>query len=177
VVRLLAQPRTEQDKAGYPFRYAKLTREGVQIADLLIDASSAPSDGSAQPVYGLTTASAYLTDVNFEISGVGSAAVRVPTLDGAFLLRLLALEDGPGGLKFPDCASDAASLGLLLIEDLDALDRWRSRTGDAMDKARVLAGDLFGDSTSAGATAAAARTSGDELLAARRVSSAIRALI
>jgi hypothetical protein len=167
----------EQDRGGYPFRYAKLTRDGLQIADLLIDASSAPSDGSAQPVYGLTAASASLTDVKFEISGVGSAAIRVPTLDGAFLLRLLALEDGPGGLKFPDYASDAASLGLLLLDDPDALSRWRDRSGGPADRARLLAADFFGNSTSAGATAAAGRTRGDGELVARRVSSAIRALI
>jgi len=82
----LEQRGYQQDKAGYPFRYAKLTPEGVQIADLMIDAGSAPTDGSAQPVYGLSAASEQLTEARFEISGVGSATVQVPTLDGAFLL-------------------------------------------------------------------------------------------
>ena len=175
VVAALRVSGFEQDTRGYPFRYSRLTESGIQIVDVLID-SGAPDDPSALRVEGLAAAAALTEDVTLTIDGAGRASFRVPTLDGAFLLRALALADGPGGLKFIDYASDAARLAALLAADADRLAIWRRRTDPAFARARGLVVPLFQTDRSAGSVAAAQRESGDPALAARRFSAAVRDL-
>ena len=156
-----------RDDMGYPFRYSFLTDAGVRIVDVLADDRQAPGE-PAFPVFGLDEATRSLVDVDIDIVGLGTAAFRLPTLDGAFLLRCLALTDGAGGLKFPDYASDAAAMGRLLINDPTALSQWRSRSGDTVTRARAIALPLFSGSTEPGALAVAQRATGDRSLAARQ---------
>lgn len=165
----------EQDQAGYPFRYARMTAGGVRIIDLLIDQDAADAHGALR-VLGMATAAERTQEVTLEIGGAGRATFRIPSLDGSFLLRALALSDGPGGLKFQDYALDAGALAVQLVESPDALVAWRKRTGPVISSARRIALPLFATQRSPGSVTAASRARGDPALAARRASAAVTLL-
>lgn len=120
-----------QDRAGYPFRYSRMTEGGVRIIDLLVD-DDAPDDHGALRVPGLASAATRTEDVALEIAAAGTVNFRVPSLDGAFLLRALALSGGPGDLKFEDYANDAGVLALLLAVSSESLAHGRMRDGAAL---------------------------------------------
>ena len=171
---LLRKAGYRRDTHGYDFRYTRMTKSGLMIIDLLVD-SAKPTEG-ALAIYGLGEAAVRTVDFELEITRVGDAAIRVPSLDGSFLLRALALEDGPEGLKFVDYATDAASLARLLEGQAGALGQWRRRSGPAVQRARDLVLPLFESEKAPGSIAAASRARGDSTLAARRASSAVRSL-
>ena len=173
--RLLLDAGYRRDEHGYDFRYVRTTPEGVQIVDLMIDAS-APSPGTFS-VFGLGEASVTTDDVTIDIQSVGMGSFKVPSMDGAFLLRLLALADGSSSLKFDDYAADAGQLALLLVDDSEAMAAWRRRVGAGVQRARQIAGPLFESERAAGSIAAARRLGRDETIAARRVSAAMRDLL
>lgn len=158
-----------RDERGYPFRYSLQTDQGVRIVDVMRDAEAQTGE-PAFPVFGLDEATRHLVDVNIELGELGSASVRLPTLDGAFLLRSLALTDGAAGLKFEDYARDAAAIGQLLLADAAALAEWRARESEAIARAREIALPLFEASTGPGPLAVAQRARGDRDLAARQAS-------
>jgi len=166
----------ERDSGGYPFRYARMTKAGLQIIDLLVDSEERQTDG-ALSVYGLHAAAAARVDVDIEISRIGIAAIQVPSLDGAFLLRALALEGGPSSLKFVDYARDAASLAILLEASPEDLVRWRTRSDETVARARELTLPLFESDRAPGSLASARDSRGDPAIAARHASSAIRGLL
>lgn len=174
--RALEEKGYVQDAGDYRFRFSRLTDAGVLIVDLLIDQERASGLEPALPVFGVAAAARATVDVSMRVAGIGQGEVRVPTLDGAFLLRALALTGGAGDLKFEDYAADAASLAQLLVGSAEDLRRWQARSGDAVERARVLALPLFDTPTSPGPLAAARREPGDKALAARRVSAAIHEL-
>jgi hypothetical protein len=153
-----------------------MTTAGVLIVDLLIDQGRASGLEPALPVFGMASAAEATIDARLEVVGIGQCEVRVPTLDGAFLLRALALGGGPGDLKFDDYAADAASLAQLLVASDEYLRRWRTRSGDVVARARMLTLPLFDTPTSPGPLAAARREQRDSALTARRVSAAIHEL-
>ena len=156
-----------RDEQGYPFRYSLLTPAGVRIVDVLGDADQESSE-PAFPVFGLAKATRSVVDVTIELVGLGKASVRLPTLDGAFLLRCLALADGAAGLKFEDYARDAAAIGQLLLDDPSALALWRARSGETVRRAREIALPLFASSTGPGPLVVGQRAIGDRVLAARQ---------
>lgn len=172
--RRLAASGYQRDQHGYPFRYSRMTLNGVQIVDVMVDASSPSPD--ALGVVGLQSATVRLELMHLDIHEVGMADFRVPTLDGAFLLRVLALQDGPGGLKFPDYAGDAGQLALFLIDDPRALANWKRRRDQFVEDAIRIKRGLFDDERSPGSIAAAKLVGGDEMLAARRVTAAMSQL-
>jgi len=174
---LLLQRGYQQDQLGYPFRYVRLTDAGLHIIDLMVDEQRSSSSEAAFPVYGLDEAAKTTTRMTLELVGVGTADIRVPALDGAFLLRSLALADGAGGLKFEDYARDAWSVGRLLINDEDALAAWRARSGEFVERARTIASPLFSSSTGPGPLAVARRSAGDQDLVARQVSETMTELL
>lgn len=164
-----------RDERGYPFRYSRQTDQGVRLVDVLADENAQHAE-PAFPVFGLDEATRSLVDVTIEIAGLGSAPVRLPTLDGAFLLRSLALADGAAGLKFQDYAGDAAAIGQLLLAEATALAAWRARTGACIARARDIALPLFAASSSPGPLAVAQRARGDRDLAARQASATFNEL-
>lgn len=165
-----------QDARGYPFRYSRLTSEGLRIIDLLIDAERQAEYPTALAVLGIDEAANATFEIELEMEGAGRALARVPTLDGAFLLRVLALSEAAAGLKFDDYAADAETLGELLIEEPDALARWNERTGETLRRARSTALPLFETERSPGSLAIGRRALGDRVLAARRASATMRDL-
>ena len=164
-----------QDQEGYPFRYARMTAQGLRIIDLLIDEDVVDAHGALR-VLGMASAVERTQDITLDIEDAGTATFRIPSLDGAFLLRALALSGGPGGLKFEDYAIDAGALAILLTESADALTAWGKRTGTALTSARSIALPVFATERSPGSVAAASRARGDPALAGRRVSAAVRLL-
>jgi hypothetical protein len=172
--RRLAASGYQRDQQGYPFRYSRMTPSGLQIVDVMVDASSPSPD--ALGVLGLRSATVTLDLIHLDIQEVGMADFRVPSLDGAFLLRVLALQDGPGGLKFPDYAGDAGQLALFLVDDPKALASWERRRDRSMEDAIRINNGLFDTERSPGSIAAARLLGGDEVLAARRVTAAMTQL-
>jgi hypothetical protein len=174
--KLLQSRGYKRDEQGYPFRYTRMTREGVLIVDMLVDSGAARPDESALPVFGLAAGAKAQKEFQVELVGIGTAAIRVPSLDGAVLLRALALADGPTGLKFQDYAVDAVLLGQLLTESPEDFLRWKGQTGEAATRAREIVLPLFASERAPGALAVGTRASGDPTLAARRASSTFAVL-
>jgi hypothetical protein len=174
--RALEEKGYVQDAGDYRFRFSRMTASGVLIVDLLIDEERASGLEPALPVFGMAAAAQSTVDASLRVAGIGRCEVRIPTLDGAFLLRALALTGGAGDLKFEDYAADAASLAQLLVVSDEYLRRWRARRGEVVARARVLALPLFDNPMSPGALAAARREQQDTALTARRVSAAIHEL-
>lgn len=173
----LLQRGYRQDELGYPFRYSLTTNAGVQIIDLMVDQNRTSSVETAFPVYGLDEATKRTTDMTIDVVGIGTAKIRIPGLDGAFLLRALALADGAGGLKFDDYARDAWAIGKLLIDNEAALASWRARSGEFIESARKIARPLFTSSSGPGPLTIARRVSGDQDLVARQVSETMLELL
>jgi hypothetical protein len=174
---LLLQRGYRRDELGYPFRYSLATKAGVRIIDLMVDDTSTSSGEIAFPVYGLDEATEPSVDVSIHVAGIGTADIRIPRLDGAFLLRCLALAGGAGGLKFEDYARDAWSIGQLLVSDGNALAYWRARDGDVVKRAREIAVPLFNSATGPGPLAIIRRLPGDQDLIARQVSETMHELL
>jgi len=166
-----------QDAGEYRFRFSRMTAAGVLIVDLLIDQDRASGLEPALPVFGVSAAAQSTADVSLRIAGVGQCEVRVPTLDGAFLLRALALTGGSGDLKFDDYAADAAALAQLLVERDEFLRRWSARRGKEVAAARAIALPLFDTPNSPGSLAASRRDSRDTALSARRISATFHELL
>lgn len=165
-----------QDPGDYRYRFSRMGDAGMRIVDLLIDEENASGLEPALPVFGLTAAAQSTIDVTLRVAEIGQCEVRIPTLDGAFLLRALALSGGAGDLKFEDYAADAASLAELLVSNDAYLVRWRARSGNVVDRARQLALPLFDSPTSPGPLAASRRDRRDAALAARQVSATVHRL-
>jgi hypothetical protein len=58
-----------QDAHDYRFRFSRMTREGVQIVDLLIDKERASGTEPALPVFGIDTAAQSTVDVSLVVPG------------------------------------------------------------------------------------------------------------
>lgn len=128
-----------QDDRGYPFRYTRMSNDGLLIVDLLCDAEQ-QLDPSAQPVFGVAFATERLESFDLTVVDVGVAHVLVPAIERATVLRLLALDQGPGMVRFAPYAVDAHAVGLILADDggaLKALQRERKR--DEVRRAEALA--------------------------------------
>lgn len=103
--------------------------------------------------------------------------MKVPSLEGAFVRRCLALTGGPSELKFEDYVQDAVQLGRLVDRNDAArqgLDRLRSTLGPRL--CDVMAG-LFSDADAPGSRAAARLAPGNPDLASRQASALVRRLI
>jgi len=174
---LLHQRGYRQDQLGYRFRYSLSTKAGVRIIDLMVDEKNASAGEIAFPVYGLDVATETTVDMSIHVVGIGTADIRIPGLDGAFLLRSLALADGAGGLKFEDYARDAWSIGQLLVRNGNALASWRARDGEVAKRAREIAVPLFSSPTGPGPLAVARALLGDPDLIARQVSETMLELL
>lgn len=167
LVARLESLKYEQDRQGYPFRYQRMSEEGLLIVDLLTDAER-PQHGDALPVYGLDAA--LRRTVSFTL--VGRQHVRigiaVPAIEWATLLRALALKGGPEMLKFSDYALDYGALAKAVADGHADTFRALSVTKEYAT-ARDLVGRHFGSMDAPGARAVAAAARGDPDLEAQTV--------
>lgn len=175
LIALLEERDYRRDNAGYPFRLSRRVDEGTRIVDLLVDREATGAVGF--PVEGLDLATAVTTEHELGARGVATFRVRVPSLEGAFVLRCLALTGGPSELKFQDYVQDAVQLGRL-VDRCDAarqdLDRLRSILGPRL---RDVMARLFSDADAPGSRAAARLAPGNPDLASRQASVLVRKLI
>lgn len=177
MVPLLRAKGYEQDTGGYPFRFHRLTGDGVVIVDLLIDEKRATPGEPAYPVYGLDFAAEQLQAFDLDLGSAGNAHVCVPTLDRAFVLRCLALEDA-GSIKFEDYVRDAWSLAQLVDTDAAATARLeQSRDRDELRRASGVIARLFENERSAAIRAVRRSALGDPEVVARRASATMRRLL
>lgn len=157
-----------QDRQGYPFRYQRMSEDGLLIIDLLTDAER-PQHADALRVVGLATA--VRETVAFRLvhraRGV-DLPVNVPTIERALLLRALALDAGPEMLKFVDYARDYAALAKAVVES--HLGEFRELTPTKeYALARDLIGRLFHSIDAPGTRAVASAARGDPDVEARSV--------
>lgn len=166
----------EQDSAGYPFRYQRMSQEGLLIVDLLVDSRRASAEPDALAVYGLDTALTRTVAFDLRIAGLEqSLTVRVPTLARAVLLRALALEQARAGLKFEDYANDFATLVLAVDEEATGeLNELRSTAEFAVASRIVM--PLFASLDAPGSRAYASVAHGDPDVAARNLAAAVRSV-
>lgn len=166
----------EQDRAGYPFRYQRMSQEGLLIVDLLVDSRRASAEPNALAVYGLDAALTRTVDFHLRVIGLEqSLTVRVPTLARAVLLRALALEQGRAGLTFEDYANDFATLVLAVDEEATSeLDELRS-TAEFAVASRIVV-PLFASLDAPGSRAYASFARADPDVAARNLAAAVRSV-
>lgn len=167
-----------RDDAGYPFRMTRRVAEGLRIIDLLVDASSASLDSPAFPVVGLGAATAELVSMKIESAMAKPIRVNVPTLERAFLLRCLAVEVGPEGLKFADYIDDALQLARLVRRShVAGASLAELRSTPLGRRALDIIAPLFSDMAAPGSRAVSDRAVRDGDLAAREAAALFRALL
>lgn len=176
LIALLEERDYRRDSAGYPFRLSRRVGEGTRIVDLLVDREARGAIGF--PVEGLDLATRITAQHELGAPGVEPFCVRVPSLQGAFVLRCLALAGGPSGLKFEDYVQDAVQLGRLVSRNDAArqgLEELRSRA--ISQRLRDVMAGLFSDADAPGSRAAARLAPGNPDLASRQASVLVRKLI
>lgn len=178
LISLLESKDYRRDPAEYPFRMTRRVAEGVRIVDLLVDRDANPGESLGFRVEGLESATNVLVEHEIEAPGTRSFRVRVPALEGAFVLRCLALQVGPTGLKFEDYIQDALQLARLVRRSEPASRELRKlRSTTLGSRVRDVMLPLFADAAAPGSRAAARGALGDRELASRQTSALIHALL
>lgn len=177
MISLLEARGYQRDPTDYPFRMSRRVKEGVRIVDLLVDRESTSADSLGFRVEGLEQATRTVVEHDLD-AGAPAFRVKVPALEGAFVLRCLALQVGPTGLKFEDYVQDAIQLARLVRRSASAsrgLEAIRP-TGLGRRLSAVMS-ELFSDEDAPGSRAAALGALGDRDLASRQASALVRALV
>lgn len=178
MISLLEARGYQRDPTDYPFRMSRRVKEGVRIVDLLVDRETTSADSLGFRVEGLEQATRTVVEHDLDAPGASAFRVKVPALEGAFVLRCLALQVGPTGLKFEDYVQDAIQLARLVRRSASA-----SRGLEAIRptglgrRVSTVVSELFSDADAPGSRAAAASALGDRDLASRQASELVRALV